>query len=283
MSEPTLSDVSVLLPIAPNSYFLERTLDSLLLQTFENWLLIAICDASDTHTSLLLRRIIPSEKLIEVLVPDGFNLSQRLNAGITRCTTTFICRMDADDLYSKSRIEKQRLFLVNHHTKKNLLAIVGSQAIVINELGTEILRITQPLDDRDIRRKLIWRNSFFHPSIFGYSEVFKELRYDPELTTSQDYDLWMRVAMQFRVENLDEFLLYYRIHDSNSSRKQIQLSEIKRIAKTRLSLARSDSVSPFYWLLATIIWSAKNLAFSPLAFLNFGRSCRNIWSRGNQI
>jgi glycosyltransferase involved in cell wall biosynthesis len=276
MNEGTVSDVSVLLPIAPKSNYLEKTLESLLFQTFEEWILIAVYDSNDTDTSILLRRMIPKEKLIEIQVLGNLNLSERLNAGIAKCTTRFICRMDADDLYAESRIEKQRNFLINHEAETNLIAIVGSQAIVIDEMGTEISKITQPLDDHHIRRKLIWRNSFLHPSLFGYSDVFKDSKYDPKLTTSQDYDLWMRIATKFRVANLDEFLLFYRVHDSNASRKRIQLSEILGIAKTRLTLTKANSVSPICWLFATIIWSAKNLAFSPLAFMNIGIKFRKL-------
>ena len=89
----------------PGKYFLPA-INSILKQTYKDFELILIDDGS-TDDSLSLARSIKDSRVR--VISDGFNLGlpARLNQIIKLATGDFIARMDADDLCSLTRLQKQ--------------------------------------------------------------------------------------------------------------------------------------------------------------------------------
>ena len=262
MSKPW--DVEVLLPIAPDSPYLEETLMSLLSQSYTDFKLLAILDSDDFTNEALLRRIIPSGVLKIITVNPEYNLSQKLNAGIRASTARFLARADADDKYHADRLKIQRNYLLNIESN---ISLVGTNALAIDENGEFLFRLSTPVVNESVNRKMLWRNPMLHPSVFGYREIFEEFFYRDEMNISQDYDLWLRIATKYKLSNIPKELLFYRVHSGNASRRRISWREIIQIHRSRTAFARSQQVSFLLRMSATIIWSFKNIAVPPLFFL----------------
>lgn len=257
--------VDILLPIAPNSFFLPLTIDSIIAQNFPNWRIVGVINDSDEVTSEFLLSHIPEEKLTLVRVPVYFNLSQRLNAGLDFCTEVIVCRADADDTYSPDRLSRQVRFLLQPENQS--VGMVGTFGSIINTKSKKIGEISHPCSHRDIEKILLYRNTFIHPSVMFRRDLIKNLVYSDAAGSTQDYELWLKLLNEGVVfANIAEELIHYRVHNNNSSHKKIGLNQIKRINALRWEyLRKKPSLAP-YFLLGFIFWSIRHLTFSPNYF-----------------
>jgi len=115
---PTLT---VLLPICNNAATVQQTVASILAQTFADFELLLIDDAS-TDASPDLARALHDQRIIFVRNPERLELTRTLNKGLALARAPFIARIDADDLCLPERFEKLLAFL---QTRPEI-AVVGS-------------------------------------------------------------------------------------------------------------------------------------------------------------
>lgn len=181
---------------------------SILSQTFTDWLLIAIDDGSKDETLSILKSY--NDDRIKVIA-DGENLglAARLNQ-IARITETeLLFRMDSDDIMFPSRVEKQVAFM-NSHVDCDLL---GSEVIAIDNVN-KIRTYRKPRAYKPSAYEVFKGEVIFHPTVCGRTQWFKMNPYDESLKVSEDYELWCRTIGELRVQILQEPLLFYREHGS---------------------------------------------------------------------
>ena len=72
---------------------------------------------------------------------------------------------------------------------------------------------------RDIRRRMMLKPAVWHPASMIRASVLREhgIRYEAEYSPVEDYMLWMRLLPHTEFHNLQEVVIDYRWHDSNTS------------------------------------------------------------------
>ena len=105
--------VSILMPVYNAEKYLIEAVDSILNQTFRDWELIIINDGSTDRSRELLSQI-ADNRVIIVDNETNLGLINTLNKGINLCKGEYIARMDADDISTPERIEKQVQFMDSH-------------------------------------------------------------------------------------------------------------------------------------------------------------------------
>ncbi|MBI3558894.1 glycosyltransferase, partial [Candidatus Gottesmanbacteria bacterium] len=131
-------------------------------------------------------------------------LTKRLNEGLRMTTTEFFARMDSHNLADKTRLEKQRTFLLKN---KNVV-LAGSNFIRKSESGEVISRSNFPLTWGEIKNKIMEKNFFKHASWFARYEVLKkEGFYNEDWRFSQDYEFLLRLVPKYPVAILPDYLL----------------------------------------------------------------------------
>lgn len=104
------SKVSVIIPAYNQAHFLEKTIQSVLDQTYENIEIIVVNDASTDHTKEVFNRFDdPRLKYLEH--QENRHLAAARNTGIKASSGEFIACLDADDLFHPQKIEKHVTFL----------------------------------------------------------------------------------------------------------------------------------------------------------------------------
>lgn len=89
------------------------------------------------------------------------------------------------------------------------------------ELGRTWKRVTEP---DEVHAALFFQSPLIHPSVMGKSEVFKAHPYNSEAAHCEDYALWLELAEHgYRLCNLGEVLLHYRLHGSKISVVKVQI------------------------------------------------------------
>lgn len=199
--------VSVIMAVHNGQAHLQAALDSIFQQSFSDFELLVIDDASTDGSAALLAAC--SDSRLQVFKnPKQLGLAASLNIGLERATGEHIARMDHDDVSLPRRFERQVTYLDMYPD----IDVLGTWAVT---LGLEKEQTwAYPTADADIRSELIFNPVLVHSSVMLRRESLLRagLHYDPQVPRAQDYDLWTRAAEDLHFANLPEVLLQYRIH-----------------------------------------------------------------------
>lgn len=220
MSGPLTSHnprVTVLLSVFNGADTLIRCLESLEHQTYQGFCILAINDASSDRSAALLAewqaKVGPRIQIITNETNLGLTLS--LNKGIDATTTEFIARVDADDWWEPTKLEKQVHYLDTHPG----CGVVGTN--YINHAAAFDRAVVLPESDMAIRKLIFWRNPFAHSAVCYRTDFIRSMgKYNPTVRYAQDYELWVRCFPHTKFYNIQEFLCHRAIGESISTRRQ---------------------------------------------------------------
>jgi glycosyltransferase involved in cell wall biosynthesis len=198
--------VTVLLPVHNGARFLRASIDSVFEQTFRDFELLVIEDASTDETPSILASY--GDERLRVLRNEGnLGLTPTLNRGLREARGEYIARQDADDLCDPRRLAVQVGYLDAHPP----IALLGSGYRRIDEAGREIGIRKVPTDALSIRWRLLFLNAFPHNSIMLRSSILAEVgTYDESFPYGEDYELWSRIARTHEVAAINEPLVSCR-------------------------------------------------------------------------
>jgi len=225
--------ISVLLPVHNKERYLEASIRSILLQTFEDFELIIIDDASTDKTAEILRGY--EDRRIRVIHnQSNLGLAECLNRGIKLARGAFIARQDADDISMPERCGKQIKVLEENKS----LCLVGSSFDIINERGESVVvHVKVPQSDFRIREVLHDANPFCHGSTMLRKEHIEAVGgYRGFFKYAQDYDLWLRLSEHYELRNIGDVLYLWRRESQPDSYDRF--TEQIRYAMVALAQAR---------------------------------------------
>ena len=211
--------VTVLIAVHDGEPYLQQAIDDVVAQTFEDFELLVVDDASQDRTAAILRAC--SDPRLRVLVNEK-NLGQAssLNRGLAEARGEYVARIDADDRMLPTRLERQ----VNVLDDEPEVSLVGTWIDVVDESGRLWATIRGDITSFGELVAAILTDSypFGHPSLMYRRDVVRDLGgYDPTLAPAEDKDLYRRLALaggQARV--VREPLVRYRRHGAQLSQMQ---------------------------------------------------------------
>ena len=200
-----MSKVAILLPVHNGEKSLHRAIDSLYMQTYQDFEVIAILNNCTDGSEEILKDF--DAYVISCETPG---IVPALNTGLLHLPddTEYIARQDCDDWWYPEKLEKQIDFL----EKNKDIDICGTQ---IRQVDTNYQEITQqikyPTQDHVIKGTLLQgSNCIAHPSVvFRKSIIEKAGIYDDFYPLAEDYVYWLRCLRWYNFANLDEVLLDY--------------------------------------------------------------------------
>ncbi len=208
--------VSVLMAVFNGEPFLEESLCSISCQTFRDWELVVVDDASTDRTREIVGVWSRRDPRIRLVVNEA-NKGQTpcLNQGLRECRGRWVARQDADDVSQSSRLAGQIGFLDRHPDT----VLLGTQGILIDARGSRVGLLDVPCSQDGISWSAPFLNPFLHTSVmFQRIVVLEAGAYDETYRIAQDYELWTRIAAGRACANLPARLVSYRHTDSSLSR-----------------------------------------------------------------
>jgi glycosyltransferase involved in cell wall biosynthesis len=175
-------------------------------QTFSDWELLLVNDASTDETGQVVRLIRdPRIRVIDEQQRKG--LATRLNQCVGEARGKYVARMDSDDVAYPERFERQVQFLQSHPD----IDLLGHGAIVVKGDGEAIGVYPTARSHEDICSRPWWGFPLAHPTWMGKHSWFAGHPYREELTKGQDQDLLLRSFQASRFAALSDILLAYRM------------------------------------------------------------------------
>lgn len=203
--------ISIIVPTYNRERYIAQAISSAQKQSFKDWELIVVDDASTDKTEDVVMKIAEKDSRIRyVRQKENVGIAKNRNTGLSEAKGAYVAMLDSDDAWTDpDKLKKQLAFLKSRPDH----AMVGTWVTKMDVNGTEYGHVKYEINDVDIRKKILFRNQFAQSSLIYRASVIKELgSYDPTYTVNDDYDLWLRVGTSHKFANIPEYTTSYRVH-----------------------------------------------------------------------
>lgn len=198
--------VSVVIPTYNREKTIQKSIDSVLNQTYRNIELVVIDDGSTDGTETLVKSI-QDERLKYYKISCNKGAGAARNSGVSYTTGDYIAFHDSDDAWTKDKLEKQMEKLLAHPE----WGLVYSAYAM--HLPYDIRHIVPPMDgslklEGDIFPDLLIRNTIGAPTVLMKKSIFEEVEgFDESMRSLEDWDFALKVAKKYPIGFADEVLL----------------------------------------------------------------------------
>jgi teichuronic acid biosynthesis glycosyltransferase TuaG len=206
-------EVSIITPIYNGEKYLNDISNCILGQTFIDFEWILIDDCSTDNTREKLRELsLKDTRVKPVLLEKNSGPIVARNMGMEIAKGRFIAFIDADDLWTKEKLEKQIAFMKEHD-----IALSYTAFKKINDNGDIISRFKVPVPKRITYNKLIESNSIPASSAMFDRSKTGDIRQDTEAPVSKDdFFFWLKILEKCTVGmGMKEDLFRLRIHQGS--------------------------------------------------------------------
>ena len=210
--------VSVLMTVYNGRRYLTEATESILAQTFDDFEFVIVDDGSTDGSVSILREFEKRDSRIRLYERPHMGYVRQLNFGLGVCRGKYVARMDADDVALPNRLATQ----VKAMRADPGLVVVGGGYELIDAAG-RLLRREWPSSDDTILQEnaLSGQTPISHPTALIRRSAIEQVgRYDVDLETAEDNDLWLRLGEIGRLSSVQEMVLRYRQHDKSVSEQR---------------------------------------------------------------
>lgn len=220
--------ISAVMPLYNTPFeYLSATVESILNQTFTDFELIVIDDASTVEYKDFFEKF-KDERIKYFKLEKNAGPGHARNEGIKKATGEYVALVDSDDISLPERFELQAEFL----NKNPEISILGTSFRFSNRKSPAITIF----DEREIKNFILFNSPLCNPTVmFRRADmVNKNLFFDEKINFAEDYKLWIDAAFaDLKIANLKELLLIYtrRSGQLSKEKERIQISILKDLYK----------------------------------------------------
>jgi len=213
--------IDILMPVRNAERFLNEAVESLLVQTFSDWSLIAVDDNSTDNTWGMLCTMAKKDQRILCLKSEGSGIVRALNTSLAHSRAPFLVRMDADDISIPYRFEKL-MRLAEEDPEAGVvgstLALFPAKAVTPN-MKRYIDWQNSLLTSGQIRRERYVESTMTHATAMFRREVLIRAQGWREGPFPEDLDLWLRLHRAgVKITKHPETLYLWREHENRETR-----------------------------------------------------------------
>ncbi len=207
--------VSVIIPTYNRSHLVQRAVKSVLAQTYDDFELIVVNDASTDKTKEVIRNF-EDKRIIYICNEQNRGASAARNMGIISARGKYIALLDDDDEWLPEKLEKQ---IKRFQQVSDKVGLIYSGAKVRKGSANTTLKTYFPKCRGNVRDKLLIGTTIcgLH-TVLIKKECFEEVGlFDELLTSCQDWDMWKRIAEHFEFDFVENVLSITYFHENQIS------------------------------------------------------------------
>jgi glycosyltransferase involved in cell wall biosynthesis len=255
--------VSIVIPVYNGANYLAAAIDSALDQTYNNIEVIVVNDGSSDQGAT--RAIAQSYgDRIKYYEKANGHVASALNFGIRHMSGEYFSWLSHDDLYYPDKVASEVEALTALESQKTV--VYGDHAVFSNS-PDEASEIRLPhVPPEQFRYFLTTLNVLHGCTLLVPRSAFEECGlFNERLRTTQDYDLWFRLAEQYRFVHVPKLLVKARQH-----------AEQGTITMSGIALAECDELlTGFVEKLSEVELTASTGGPISLAYANVAASMRS--------
>ena len=201
--------VSIIVPTYNRSNLVVRAIKSVLTQSFTDFELIVVDDASTDDTQQLIAEIKDTRiKIIRHEKNKGAPVAR--NTGIKSSIGEYIGFLDDDDEWLPEKLEKQ---LKLYKTSGNEVGLIYSGFYFVSARNNRVLSNVTPNKKGNLYSDLLRRNILGSPTPLIKRYCFdKAGLFDETLPSCQDWDMWIRISKFYKFDFVSDALSNVYVH-----------------------------------------------------------------------
>lgn len=237
-----INKIAVIFPVYIKDQvdYLNKAIESIVLQTCRNYhVYVGVDGPVDDDVKNFLNLIGNQNKISVIWYEENRGLACVLNDLLDICFKEgyeFIARMDADDISTTDRFEKQLAYLEQHPE----IDVVGGAISEIDETGNIRHKIiVYPEGPADCRAFFSKRNPHAHPAVMFRKSFFEKTgcKYRPEYRQNQDTMLWYDGMMAgTKHANIPDVVLNFRMTNAMFKKRRNGWAFAKKQFSDRLMI-----------------------------------------------
>lgn len=206
---PLNQKISVIIPVRNSEKTIEKSLESVLNQTYKNLEVLVVINGTSDKTDEIVRKMQKKDHRIRILYSEP-GIVPALNMGLRFSTGELIARQDSDDIWYKNKIELQYEYMIH-----NGFDVLGMQ-MDINSNGV-MSESNYPLTYNECVNWLLNSNNpIGHPTVLFKKKILDKIGgYWEMFPYAEDMDLWFRCIKHYKIGNMPTKGILY-----NFTRKQ---------------------------------------------------------------
>ena len=222
--------VSVVIPVYNGHRYLRYAIDSVLKQTWENIEIIIVNDGSNDGGKTEQLALSYGDKVRYFYKSNG-GTGSALNFALSKASGDYLSWLSHDDLYLPEKIEKQ-LDWLNSRNHNDGVIVYSDYAVFTDNPDDSIPVCLKGVQPANFRYWITVENTLHGCTMLIPRAAFEKVGcFNEKLKTTQDYDMWFRMAQYYNFVHIPEQLVLARSHAEQGSRKMagIALSECNEL------------------------------------------------------
>ncbi len=200
--------------------FLNKSINSVLKQTFDDWKLIIIDDGSTDNSHKLLKRYEKYQK-IKIIKQKNKGLNITNNIALRLSDSDYIVRLDPDDYLDENFLN----ISVNFLEKNKNIGLVYPDYFTVDDKNNIISLVRYP--DNNFENSLNDLPPHGACTVFRRSILTALGGYDETVTRQDGFDIWLKFIKKHKPHNIKIPLFYYRRHQKNITNDKRKILEAK--------------------------------------------------------
>jgi glycosyltransferase involved in cell wall biosynthesis len=288
--------VSIVIPVYNGGDFLSQAIDSALAQTYRNIEILVVNDGSNDGGETERIALSYGNRIRYYKKPNG-GVASALNMGVSKMSGEYFSWLSHDDLYVKEKVERQIAALSSLSPMDiGRTVLYSDYDVFTTDPEKSIPVLMRGVPPEEFRHWITVENTLHGCTLLIPKTAFVETGgFNEKLRTTQDFDLWFRMARTYRFVHLPERLVKGRSHPEQGSIKMsgLALAECNALLSgfaadlTDLELMQSSGRAPavayaqiassfFYRGFLNAGWSATDLSFKSFSKSSFPSNARAI-------
>ena len=234
--------ISVIIPVYNVEKYIQRSIESIQKQTYQNLQIIIVDDCSTDKTFPILEKIKNQDERIVLLKNEtNSKIVHSLNYALKFAKGDYIARMDGDDISSNNRIE----MLFNFLKENKEYSLVGSNVYTINE-SSEIIGCNNfAISEKVIDKTLKYNSPILHIWL-AHRKVYEQLKGYRNIPGVEDYDFLLRMkSVGLKFTNIPYYLYSVRIRSGNTNdvigfEQRLMHKYVYNLYKNKISFGSDD-------------------------------------------
>ncbi len=208
--------VTVIINCYNGAQYLREAIDSIYAQTYDNWEIVFWDNASTDNSGEIAQSY--DSRIRYFRGEENILLGAARNKAMRQAKGEFIGFLDCDDVWLTDKLEKQICLMC----KGNYGLCYGS-VLNINSAGKKIGTSIVTHRKGNIFEKLLYQFDVNLPTALVRASALQNsnLAFDGKITGSEEYCLFMQLAVGHDFYSMPDILAKYRIHDGALTNKSI--------------------------------------------------------------
>ena len=208
--------VSVIIPLFNAEKYSEKTLNSVLEQTYNNYEVIIVDDCSTDDSPIIVKRHCDKDCRIKYYKQDhNRGAAEARNRALREASGRYIAFLDSDDLWAKEKLEKQ----IKQMSQRDVsFSFTAYDMIDVNdEIIKGKINIKKNVEYKDLMTKTMIST----PTVIIDRDKLGDKRL-PLRRTGQDYAFWLLLLRETDAFGIDEPLVHVRRRPGSLSKNKFQ-------------------------------------------------------------